>query len=73
VLFTGENPGSLLVLDANSGKLLYRFNVGGSMSGGVVTYAVKGRQYVGAATGKGSFFFGGKGAPTIVVFTLPAD
>jgi len=73
VLFTGENPGSLLVLDANSGKLLYRFNVGGSMSGGVVTYAVKGWQYVGAATGKGSFFFGGKGAPTIVVFTLPAD
>jgi len=38
---------------------------------GVVTYAVNGKQYIGAASGKGSYWIGGKGAPTIIVFTLP--
>ena len=44
--------------------------------GGVVTYAVGGRQYVAAASGSPSNFWidpsGGKGvgAPTVVVFTL---
>ena len=42
------------------------------MTGGVITYAVSGRQYVGAASGKGAVMFGGDmGAPTIVVFRLP--
>ena len=40
------------------------------MTAGVITYAVKGKQYVAAASGKGSFWLGGKGAPTVVVFSL---
>jgi len=52
--------------------VLYRFNTGGAMAAGVITYAVAGRQYVGAATGRGSLVIGGaKGAPTVVVFALP--
>ena len=74
LLFTGENTGDLMALDADTGKVLYRFNTGGSMTAGVISYGVKGRQYVAAASGKGSYFLGGDhGAPTIVVFSLPAN
>jgi PQQ-dependent dehydrogenase (methanol/ethanol family) len=71
LLLAAEGIGDLLAFDAKSGRELYRFNTGGSMAGGVVTYAVDGKQYIGAASGKGSLFMGGKGAPVIVVFTLP--
>ena len=56
----------------------------GPMGGGVVTYAVGGRQFVAAASGSPSNFWvetpgtsldapggRGSGAPTIVVFALP--
>jgi alcohol dehydrogenase (cytochrome c) len=72
VLFAGELSGDLLALDAEKGTVLYRFNTGGPLAGGVISYAVAGRQYVAAASGRGSTFFGeGKGSPTIVVFKLP--
>jgi alcohol dehydrogenase (cytochrome c) len=85
VLFSGELTGDFVALDARSGEVLYRFNTGGPMGGGIVTYAVDGRQYVAAASGSPSNFWvesprgaglepgGGRGAgaPTIVVFALP--
>jgi alcohol dehydrogenase (cytochrome c) len=71
--FAGELTGDLIALDVENGSVLYRFNTGGAMSAGVVTYAVDGRQYVGAASGHGSITMGdARGSPTIVVFTLPA-
>ncbi len=83
VLFTGELTGDFLALDARSGDVLYRFNTGGPIGGGIVTYAVGGKQYVAAASGSPSNFWverpsgsldapGGRGAgaPTIIVFTL---
>jgi len=74
VLFTGENTGDLLAMDTATGEVLYRFNTGGAMTAGVITYAVGGKQYVAAASGRGSFWLGGgKGSPTLVVFTLPPD
>ena len=73
LVFAGENGGDLPAFDAEKGTVLYRFNTGGALAGGIVTYAVGGKQYVGVASGKGSFFYGNvPGAPTIVVFTLPA-
>jgi alcohol dehydrogenase (cytochrome c) len=83
VLFSGELTGDFMVLDAATGDVLYRFNTGGPMGGGIITYAVNGKQYVAAASGSPSNFWvespgaslespGGKGsgAPTIVVFAL---
>ena len=83
VVFTGELTGDFLAFDAASGDVLYRFNTGGPMGGGVVSYAVNGQQYVAAASGSPSNFWvespgagldapggRGSGAPTIVVFTL---
>ena len=73
LLLTGELTGDFVALDARSGEALYRFNTGGSMGGGIVTYAVGGKQYVAASSGSPSNFWVDKypGAPTIVVFKLP--
>src|SRR5262249_16837163 len=39
VLFTGDLNNDFLALDANTGQVLYRFNTGGSIGGGVISYA----------------------------------
>jgi alcohol dehydrogenase (cytochrome c) len=74
VLFAGELTGDFLALDARTGDALYRFNTGGPMGGGVVTYAVGGKQFVAAASGSPSNYWvaGNPGSPTIVVFALPS-
>ena len=46
VLFTGDLNNDFLALDAKTGEVLYRFNTGGSIGGGVITYALDGKQYV---------------------------
>jgi len=71
VVFTGELTGDFIALDAETGRELYRFYTGSGLLGGVVTYAVHGKQYVAAASGGGSYNFGREGSPTIFVFTLP--
>jgi outer membrane protein assembly factor BamB len=69
VLFTGDLKNNFLTLDAQTGDVLYRFNTGGSIGGGVITYAISGRQYVAATSGTVSAFFGGSGLPAVVVFS----
>jgi alcohol dehydrogenase (cytochrome c) len=73
LVFTGELTGDFLALDARTGAVLYRFNTGGSMGGGIVTYEVSRRQYIAAASGTPSSYWEDMsgGAPTIVVFALP--
>ena len=72
LLFTGELDGDFLVLDARDGTVLYRFNTGGAMIGGVVTYKVDGKQYVAATSGSATYFWGAPPrSATVVVFTLP--
>jgi alcohol dehydrogenase (cytochrome c) len=71
LVFTGELDGDFMALDARSGEVLYRFNTGGSIGGGVVSYAIGGKQYVAVAAGRASLWFGPEGAPTIFVFALP--
>jgi alcohol dehydrogenase (cytochrome c) len=71
LVLTGEGTGDFLVLDAATGRELYRFNTGGGIGGGVVTYAAKGRQYLATTSGRSGFFFGTYGSPTVFVFALP--
>ena len=40
VLFTGDLNNDFLALDATTGDVLYRFNTGGSIGGGVISYAL---------------------------------
>jgi len=73
LVLTGELTGDFLVFDARTGDVLYRFNTGGPIGGGVVTYAAGGRQYIAVTSGSPSPFWvdQNRGAPTIVVFGLP--
>jgi alcohol dehydrogenase (cytochrome c) len=71
VLFTGDMNNDFLVLDAANGKVVYRFNTGGSIGGGVVTYERDAKQYVATTSGSVSAFFGGAGLPAVIVFALP--
>jgi len=72
VVMTGELTGDFTIFDAKTGAVLYRFNTGGPIGGGVVTYAVGGKQYVAVASGSPSNFWVDRnpGAPTILVFAL---
>lgn len=59
-------------VDARTGREVYRFNTGGPIGGGVVTYAAHGRQYIAVASGSPSSFRvdANPGAPTVVIFAL---
>ncbi len=73
IVMTGDLAGNFLVLDSGSGKLLRKFDTGGSVAGGVVTYEIAGRQYVASTSGNVSrLTFGGLGSPTIVILGLHA-
>ncbi len=74
LIFTGELLGDFMALDAKTGEVLYRFNTGGRMNGGVITYAVDGKQYVAVASGAANGFWAvPPGSATIIVFALPSD
>jgi alcohol dehydrogenase (cytochrome c) len=69
MLFTGDLAGNFLALDARNGKTLYRFDTGGPIAGGVITYAVKGRQYVAVASGHSGGSIPLTGSATVVIFS----
>ncbi len=72
LLITGELDGDLIVFDARTGGELYRFNTGGPIGGGIVTYSVDGRQYIATTSGQASGNFSNEGAPVVFVFALPS-
>jgi alcohol dehydrogenase (cytochrome c) len=71
VLFTGDLNNDFLAIDARDGKTLYRFNTGGSIGGGVISYQLGGKQYVATTSGVVSGFFGGSGTSAVIIFALP--
>jgi alcohol dehydrogenase (cytochrome c) len=73
LVLSGELSGDFLVLDARTGDVLYRFNTGGPIGGGIVTYEVGGKQYIAVTSGLPSPFWVDKysGSPTMFVFALP--
>jgi alcohol dehydrogenase (cytochrome c) len=72
LVFTGEITGDFIVLDGRDGKALYRFNVGGPINGGVITYSVNGKQYVAVMSGNATAFWLAKpGSSTVIIFALP--
>lgn len=72
LVLTGELTGDFLVLDAATGKELYRFHTGGPIGGGVVSYLAGGKQYIAVMSGRPSPFWAiHQGSPTAFVFALP--
>ena len=70
LLLTGDLNGDFVVLDAQTGAVLHRFNTGGPIAGGVITYEANGRQYVAVASGNSGGSIPLAGASTIVIFGL---
>jgi PQQ-dependent dehydrogenase (methanol/ethanol family) len=72
VVFTGDQDGHFLVLDAQTGKELYSDDTGGAVAGGVITYQLGGRQYVAVASGNTSrTIWNTEGKEHVVVYALP--
>jgi len=55
LVFTGTADGFIEALDAKTGNLLWRYNVGSGVHGGIISYSVDGKQYIAAATGHGTY------------------
>jgi alcohol dehydrogenase (cytochrome c) len=58
VLFTGNREGYFQVLDARTGKLLWKAITGGQMASSPITYEVDGKQYVTMSAYHALFVFG---------------
>jgi alcohol dehydrogenase (cytochrome c) len=78
VVITGNLDGEVLVLDAKTGKVVYRFRAGGGVRGQPVAYQLDGRTYVAVPTGSfaalDAFAGGTTKTPeggTLFVFALP--
>jgi alcohol dehydrogenase (cytochrome c) len=57
LLFTGTRDGMFYCLDDAKGEPLWRFQTGGPIHGGPVTFLVDGKQHVAVAAGTGLFVF----------------
>jgi alcohol dehydrogenase (cytochrome c) len=72
LVFTGELEGDFMALDATDGRVLYRFNTGSRLNGGIATYEIDGRQFVAVAAGNATPFWRmPPAAATIILFALP--
>jgi len=58
LVFTGDRDGYVMAIDAATGRLLWKLNVGGRVNATPITYSIDGRQYVAVAAGSAIFSFG---------------
>jgi alcohol dehydrogenase (cytochrome c) len=58
LLFVGGREGYFQALDARTGNLLWKENLGGEIIAAPITFQVDGKQYVTIASGNGLFAFG---------------
>ena len=70
LVFTGEGNGYFDAFNAQTGKLLWRYEAGAGVNAPPITYAVNGRQFVAVAAG-GNSIFGYKTGDELIVFSLP--
>ena len=72
VVFVGDTSGKFFGFDADDGKVLYSMKSPGMIAGGVITYSVKGKQYVAFTSGNTSrITFGELGDPSVIILALP--
>jgi alcohol dehydrogenase (cytochrome c) len=73
VVFTGDVGGTFYAFDKSNGNELLKMQTGGSMAGGVVTYNVRGKQYVAFTSGNVSRSgFESAGSPKVIVMAVGA-
>lgn len=71
--FAGDASGKLYALRTADGKVLWQTDTGGALAGGIITYRIRGRQYVAVSSGNisRSSWAGATGVPTMIVYALP--
>jgi alcohol dehydrogenase (cytochrome c) len=71
LVFAGDMNGRLYALNSDDGTVLFQYDTGGAIAGGVITYRVAQQQYVAVTSGNISrLVWGETGAPSIVIFRL---
>ena len=72
VTFAGDFAGNLLIFDSKTGTLLRKWQTGGALAGGLVTYEVNGKQYVAFNSGNVArgMGFGTLGLPSVIIMSL---
>ncbi|MGE0211917.1 MAG: PQQ-dependent dehydrogenase, methanol/ethanol family [Parvibaculaceae bacterium] len=76
LLFTGDQLGHFMAVDADSGKLLWKFQTGSGINASPVTYEMDGKQYVAILSGLGgdpSFYFSGPKGGMLWVFSVDGE
>ncbi len=73
LVFSADLSGNILGFDQHSGAILFRYNTGQPVGGGVITYSAGGKQYVAVASGLDApmTWQTKSSAATVVVLGLP--
>ena len=72
LVLTADTQGDVLAVDAKTGALRHRLRLGaGAIDGGLITYAVQGKQFIAVAAGDNNPTYKAKGDNAIVVLGLP--
>ncbi len=73
ITFAGDASGLLYAFRTSDGQLLRTIQTGGAIAGGIITYRIRGRQYVAVGSGNvsRSSWSGATGIPTMIVYSLP--
>lgn len=58
LIFSADDDGHLISIDARTGQALWHFNMGETIATSPITYMVNGRQYVSIASATAVFSFG---------------
>lgn len=73
LLFTGDQMGHFLAMDAKTGEVLWKFQTGSGINASPITYELDGKQYVAILSGLGgdpSFYFEGPKGGMLWVFSV---
>jgi len=76
LLFTGDEQGFFLALDAKTGQELWKFQTGSGINASPITYELDGVQYVGVLSGLGgdpSFYYSGPKGGMLWVFAVDGE
>lgn len=72
ITFAGDASGLLYAFRTEDGKLLRMIQTGGAIAGGIITYRIRGTQYLAVGSGNisRSSWSGATGIPTMIVYRL---
>jgi len=73
VLITGDQRGRALVMDAKTGKLLWKFQTGSGINASPITYELDGKQYIAILSGMGgdpTFYYSAPKGGMLWVFAI---